>query len=181
MDSATKYRLAEIEKMKKKLENQLEHYNQTSAKFRRWHTRCQTVSGLTGGVATILTGSGLGASLSAVGVVVGAPLIATGLLFSLVSTSCLGPIKFFMSKAKKHKKMQTLAEDTLSSINSLISTALDDGEISDGEYQDIEKKYNTFTTAKTKLQFSNHVDGGVSATKIKKMKKVNKTSKTASA
>ena len=171
MDSVTKFRLAEIEMMKKNLENQLAHYYQTSAKFRRWHTRCQTVCGLTGGVAAILTGSGLGASLSAVGIVVGGPLIATGLLFSLVSTSTIGVVKFFLRKAKKHKKMETLVEATLSSINSLISTALDDGEISDGEYQNIEKRYNTFTTAKTKLQFSNHVDGGV---------KVNKTSKTTS-
>ena len=175
MDSTSKYRLAEIEMMKKNLKNQLAHYYQTSAKFRRWHTRCQTVCALTAGVATILTGSGLGASLSAVGIVVGGPLIATGLLFSLVSTSSIGPAKYFLRKAEKHKKMQTLAEATLSSINSLISTALDDGEISDGEYQDIEKKYNTFTTKKTKLQFSNHTDSG-DTSKVK----VNKTSKTTS-
>ena len=171
MDSATKFRRAEIEMIKKNLENQLVHYYQTSAKFKRWHTRCQTVCALTGGVATILTGSGLAASLSVVGVVVGAPLIATATLFSLVSTSSIVTVKFFLRKAKKHEKIQTLAEATLSSINSLISTALEDGKISDSEYQDIIKKYNSFTTAKTKLRFSNHTDGGV---------KVNKTSKTTS-
>ena len=171
MDSATKFRRAEIEMIKKNLENQLVHYYQTSAKFKRWHTRCQTVCALTGRVATILTGSGLAASLSAVGVVVGAPLIATATLFSLVSTSSIVTVKFFLRKAKKHEKIQTLAEATLSSINSLISTALEDGKISDSEYQDIIKKYNSFTTAKTKLRFSNHTDGGV---------KVNRTSKTTS-
>ena len=160
MDSATKFRRAEIEKMKKNLENQLAHYYQTSAKFKRWHTRCQTVCALTGGVATILTGSGLAASLSVVGVVVGAPLIATATLFSLVSTSSIVTVKFFLRKAKKHEKIQTLAEATLSTINSLISTALEDGKITDSEYQDIIKKYNTFTTAKTKLRFSNHTDSG---------------------
>ena len=146
------------------------HYYETSAKFKRWDTRCQTVCAFTGGVATILTGSGLAASLSAVGVAVGGPLIATATLFSLVSTSCMVAIKFFLRKAKKHEKIQTLAEATLSTINSLISTALEDGVISDGEYQDIVKKYNTFTTAKTKLRFSNHTDGGVGV-------KVNRTSK----
>ena len=171
MDSATKFRRDEIEMIKKNLENQLAHYYQTSAKFKRWHTRCQTVCALTGGVATILTGSGLAASLSVVGVVVGAPLIATAALFSLVSTSSIVTVKFFLRKAKKHEKIQTLAEATLSSINSLISSALEDGKISDSEYQDIIKKYNSFTTAKTKLRFSNHTDGGV---------KVNRTSKTTS-
>ena len=171
MDSATKFRRDEIEMIKKNLENQLVHYYQTSAKFKRWHTRCQTVCALTGGVATILTGSGLAASLSAVGVVVGGPLIATAALFSLVSTSGMVTIKFFLRKAKKHEKIQTLAEATLSTINSLISTALEDGKISDSEYQDIVKRYNSFTTAKTKLRFSNHTDGGV---------KVNRTSKTTS-
>ena len=161
MDSATKFRRDEIEMIKKNLENQLAHYYETSAKFKRWHTRCQTVCALTGGVATILTGSGLAASLSVVGVVVGGPLIATAALFSMVSTSGMVTIKFFLRKAKKHEKIQTLAEATLSSINSLISTALEDGKISDSEYQDIIKKYNSFTTAKTKLRFSNHTDGGV--------------------
>ena len=161
MDSASKFRRAEIELIKSNLENQLVHYYKTSAKFKRWHTRCQTVCALTGGVATILTGSGLAASLSAVGVVVGGPLIATATLFSLVSTSCIVIIKFFLRKAKKHEKIQTLAEETLSTINSLISTALEDGAISDGEYQDIVKKYNSFTSQKTKLRFSNHTDGGV--------------------
>ena len=171
MDSATKFRQDEIEMIKKNLENQLVHYYETSAKFKRWHTRCQTVCALTGGVATILTGSGLAASLSVVGIVVGAPLIATATLFSLVSTSSIVTVKFFLRKAKKHEKIQTLAEATLSTINSLISTALEDGKISDSEYQDIIKKYNSFTTAKTKLRFSNHTDGGV---------KVNRTSKTTS-
>ena len=161
MDSATKFRRAEIELIKANLENQLVHYYKTSAKFERWHTRCQTVCALTGGVATILTGSGLAASLSAVGIVVGGPLIATATLFSLVSTSCIVTVKFFLRKAKKHEKIQTLAEETLSSINSLISTALEDGVISDGEYQDIIKKYNSFTSQKTKLRFSNHTDSGV--------------------
>ena len=35
MDSATKFRRAEIEMIKKNLENQLVHYYQTSAKFKR--------------------------------------------------------------------------------------------------------------------------------------------------
>ena len=169
MDSATKFGRAEIELIKTNLENQLVHYYETSAKFKRWHTRCQAVCEFTGGVATILTGSGLAASLSAVGVAVGGPLIAAAALFSLVSTSCMVTIKFFQQKAKKHEKIQTLAEDTLSTINSLILTALEDGVISVGEYQDIVKKYNTFTTAKSKLRFSDHTDSGV---------KVNRTSKT---
>ena len=142
------------------------HYYKTSAKFKLWHTRCQTVCALTSGVAAILTTSGLAASLSVVGVVVGGPLIATATLFSLVSTSCIGTVKFFLRKAKKHEKIQTLAEVTLSQINSLLSTALEDGEISDGEYQDIIKKYNSFTSEKTKLRFSNHVDSGVKVNSV---------------
>ena len=160
MDSTTKFRRAEIESMKTNLEKELVHYYKTTDKFKRWHTRCQTVCGLAGGAATILTGSGLAASLSAVGVVIGAPLLATATLLSLVSTSCIAPIKFFLHKAKKHEKIQTLAEVTLSQIKSLLSTALDDGEISDGEYQDIIKKYDSFTSERTKLRFSNHTDSG---------------------
>ena len=108
MDSATKFRRDEIEMIKKNLENQLVHYYQTSAKFKRWHTRCQTVCALTGGVATILTGSGLAASLSVVGVVVGGPLIATATLFSLVSTSSIVTVKFFSCVKRKNTKKYKL-------------------------------------------------------------------------
>ena len=159
MDSATEFRRDEIESIKNNLEKQLVHYYQTSAKFKRWHTRCQTVCAVSSGAAVVLTTSGLAASLSAVGVVVGGPLIAIATCFSLVSTSCIGAVKFFLHKAKKHEKIQTLAENTLSQIKSLLSTALNDGKISDDEYQDIIKKYNSFTSERSKLRFSNHVDG----------------------
>ena len=104
MDSATKFRRAEIELIKTNLENQLVHYYETSAKFKRWHTRCQTVCEFTGGVATILTGSGLATSLSAVGVAVGGPLIAAAALFSLVSTSLHGPHQIFPAESEKTRK-----------------------------------------------------------------------------
>ena len=104
MDSATKFRRAEIELIKKNLENQLVHYCKTSAKFKRWHTHCQTVCALIGGVATILTGSGLAASLSAVGVVVGGPLIATATLFSLVFHLLHGHHQIFPAQSEKTRK-----------------------------------------------------------------------------
>ena len=104
MDSATKFRRDEIESIKTNLEKQLVHYYQTSAKFKQWHTRCQTVCAVSSGAAVVLTTSGLAASLSAVGVVVGGPLIAIATCFSLVSTSCIGAVKFFLHKAKNTKK-----------------------------------------------------------------------------
>ena len=52
--------------------------------------------------------------------------------------------------------MQSLAEETLSAINSLTSAALIDGEISDEKYQEIIKKYEAFTSRKTRLRYSNH-------------------------
>lgn len=158
MAPATQYRRAEIKAMKLTLENQQAHYEKTSAKFKRWHTRCQTACALTGGAATILTGSGLAASLSAVGIVVGGPLIGIATVFSLTSTSLGVTVKFFLQKAKKHKKILSLAEETLFAINSLTSAALEDGQISDEEYQEIVKKYSAFSSKKTKLRYSNHTD-----------------------
>ncbi len=158
MATATQYRRAEIKAIKLTLESQKAHYEKTSAKFKRWHTRGQTACALTGGAATILTGSGLATSLSAVGIVVGGPLIAAATVLSLAATSLSVTVKFFLQKAKKHQKILLLAEETLLAINSLTSAALEDGKISDDEYQEIVKKYAAFTSKKTKLRYSYHVD-----------------------
>ena len=88
MDSTTEFRQSEIEKIRVALEDFQNHYSKTSGKFKRSHTRFQTVCAFTAGASTILTGSGLAASLSAIGIPVGAPLIAVGTTLSLVSTSC---------------------------------------------------------------------------------------------
>ena len=159
MDPATKFRQSEIEKIQVALEEFQNHYNKTSGKFKRWHTRFQTACAFTAGASTILTGSGLAASLTAVGIPVGAPLIAVGTTLSLVSTSCGLTVKFFSRKTEKHKKIMTLVDETLSAIKSLTSAALNDGKISDEEYQEIVKKYDSFSSRKLKIRYSNHTDG----------------------
>ena len=141
------------------LEDFQNHYSKTSGKFKRWHTRFQTVCAFKAGAFTILTGSGLAASLSAIGIPVGAPLIAVGTALSLVSTSCGLTVKFFLRKAEKHKKIMALVDETLSAIKSLTSAALNDGKISDEEYQEIVKKYDSFSSHKLKIRYSNHTDG----------------------
>ena len=104
MHPATEYRRSEIKKIQVALEDFQKHYSKTSDKFKRWHTRFQTVCAFTAGASTILTGSGLAASLSAIGIPVCAPLIAVGTALSLVSTLCGLTAKFFSRKAEKHKK-----------------------------------------------------------------------------
>ncbi|MEH0008395.1 MAG: hypothetical protein V6Z82_06700 [Flavobacteriales bacterium] len=55
---------------------------------------------------------------------------------------------------------QRNSQQTLGEISSFVSAALTDGETSDAEYQEINKKYEAFTAQRTKLRFSYHtVDG----------------------
>ena len=158
MDTATKFRQSEIEKIRVALENFQNHYNKTSAKFKRWHTRFQTTCAFTAGASTLLTASGLAASLPAVAIPVWAPLVAVGTALSLVSTSCGLTVKFFSRKAEKQKIMDLVGE-TLSAIKCLTSAALNDGKVSDEEYQEIVKKYDSFSSRKLKIRYSNHTNG----------------------
>ena len=159
MESATKLRLNEIEKIRNSLEISNEKYNKTSSKFKRWHTYSQAFCALSGGAATILTGSGVAASLSVVGIAVGAPLIVVGTILTSLSTAGIGISRFFLRKSEKHKKLVTLSETTLTEIKRLTSSAINDGEITDIEYSEILKNYDTFLKTKSNIRYSNHTDG----------------------
>ena len=159
MDPATAFRQSEIEKIRVALEDFQNHYSKTSDKFKRWHTRFQTVCAFTVGASTILKGSGLAASLRAIGIPIGAPLIVVGTALSLVSTSRGLTVKFFSRKAEKHKKIMALLDETLSVIKSLTSAVLNDEKISDEECKEIFKKYDSFSSRKLKIRYSSHTDG----------------------
>lgn len=107
------------------------------------------------------SGSGLATALSTVDLAVSGPLIALGTFLSLVlASSCSVAGKFFSLKAAKHDKIQSLAEQTVVEISSLVSRALADSEISDFEFQEINQKFGAFTMQKSKLRsFFHTVDG----------------------
>ncbi len=68
------------------------------------------------------SGSGLATALSTVDLAVSGPLIALGTFLSLVlASSCSVAGKFFSLKAAKHDKIQSLAEQTVVEISSLVS------------------------------------------------------------
>ena len=55
-----------------------------------------------------------------------------------------------MSKTQKHCKIKTLGESKLNSIKSLISTALNDGQISEQEFKIVLDKLNKYNDLKDK-------------------------------
>ena len=74
--------------------------------------------------------------------------VATGVL-SVVSA---GISKILLKKVEKHQEIKLIAASKLSSINGLVSKALQDGNISNEEYQIILQKMESYRNHKSQIR-----------------------------
>lgn len=153
MESGSSYRREEIKKIQRTLQENQAHHSATAGKFKACHLWLQTMCALSGALATIFSASGLASAFSEAGLAVGGPLIGMSTACSLVSTFCSVAGKFLQQKATKHNKLQLMAEQTLREVSSLVSAALTKAEISDAEYQEINKRYWSFASKLGKIRF----------------------------
>ena len=131
---AASFRLKKICDCQKELENEISHYRKVSKKYKRANSIAHTSSTLTGVMAAVLSSTGLAVSLSGIGVIAGAPLAGIAGLLGFLSTTMTISSKKLNKKITKHEKTVSLAESSQLSISKLISKALNDGQISDAEF-----------------------------------------------
>ena len=81
-----------------------------------------------------LSASGLGTSLTGLGVLIGVPLGVVGGLFGLTSVACSAGAKKLTLGLSKHDQTVALAKGKVSTVSDLVSKALTDGQISDTEF-----------------------------------------------
>ena len=93
--------------------------------------------------ATLATGIGAIASLP-----LGLTAVSTGVI-GVVST---GISKIVLKKVEKHERIKFIADAKLSSVNGLVSKALQDGKISNEEYQIILQEMESYGTHKSQIR-----------------------------
>ena len=98
--------------------------------------------------------TGLGISLSGIGVIVGAPLAGFAGLLRFISTAMTVGGKRFNIKITKHEKTVSLVESSALSISKLISKALNDCRISDTEFNLILREVEQYHLLKKGLRSS---------------------------
>ena len=158
------YRLQKISEIEKQLITERDARKTLYKKYKRGIN-------ITDGVDSAL----ISASVIIAGVGLAVPIMLPLEIVAIVC-GCMGVcVKFLrrklMSKTQKHYEIKTLGESKLNSIKSLISAALNDGQISDQEFKTVLDEQNKYNELKDKTHTK---QVGLSEQKKKKKKKKKK-------
>ncbi|EDO26250.1 predicted protein [Nematostella vectensis] len=134
------------------LEQEVKHYENVRKKYKRTQSVFSKVSVGLGLVSVILGSSGLGTSLSGLGIIVGVPLGALAGVFGLTSVGCAAVSKRLSRKVSKHDQTAAVARAKVNSIHDLVSKALKDNKISDEEFSLILKEVDKFEALKLQIR-----------------------------
>ena len=146
------YRLKKICDCQEEIENEISHYQQVAKKYKRAKSVADTTSAVTVLTSAILSSSGLCISLSGVGVLFGGPLAGVAGLLGFIATAFTVMSKKLNKKISKHEKTISLAEAKHLSVSILTSKALNDGSISDTEFNSILREIEQYHELKKRLR-----------------------------
>ena len=146
------FRLKKICDCQKQLEDEISHYKRVSKKYKRAKSIASKITSVSVFLTTVLASSSVGTSLSGIGIAVGVPLSLTALITTLVSSASMAGSQNCENKVRKHEKTISLAESSLLSMSRLISKALKDGFISDGEFDSILREIEKYFSMKERLR-----------------------------
>ena len=155
------FRLKKICDCQKQLEDEISHYKRVSKKYKRAKSIASKITSVSVFLTTVLASSSVGTSLSGIGIAVGVPLSLTALITTLVSSASMAGSQNFENKVRKHEKTISLAESSLLSMSRLISKALKDGFISDGEFDSILREIEKYFSMKERLRNKQRKDSTV--------------------
>ena len=89
---------------------------------------------------------------SGIGSLPAIPLLGVGLGAGVISTGVGIASKNVLVKVKKHEAIVALASAKLSSIKQTVSKALEDGQISDSEFQKVQTDVEDYKVQKRQIQ-----------------------------
>ena len=155
------FRLKKMCDCQKQLEEEISHYKQVSKKYKRAKSVASKITSVSVFLTTLFASSSVATSLSGIGIAVGVPLSLTALVTTLISSTSMAASQNCERKVIKHEKTVSLAESSLLSVNRLISKALKDGFISDGEFDSILREIEKYFSMKERLRNKQRKDSTV--------------------
>ena len=146
------FRLQEISRLRKQLEDEKDRRSQLYQKYRRGINAVDAVD-------TALISASMGMGIGGVGLlttIIAAPVVL-GLEIAALGCGLLGVAGKFVSrrlsvKAKKHSDLVVLAESKLNTIADHVSRALTDGRISDEEFHLIVDEVSKYNQMKVEIR-----------------------------
>ena len=146
------FRLQEISRLRKHLEDERDKRSQLYKKYRRGINAVDAAD-------TALLSDSVGMGIAGVGLlstIIAAPVVL-GLEVAVLGCGLLSAAGKFVShrlsvKAKKHDEVMILAGSKLNSISDHVSRALTDGQISDGEFRIFVNEVHKYTQMKAEIR-----------------------------
>ena len=149
-ESAHAYRLQKINDIQKDIEKERDKRVALSRRYQRGVNIVDVINS-----ALVLTGVFGASGIAVLYTIIAAPIAASLGGFALATAPLIfvgtQVAKKLSLKREKHEKIKTLAEAKLSTINDLISKALNDGYISDGEFSLIISELEKFNDKKEEI------------------------------
>jgi len=146
------FRLYKVNMVLSQLDNENKHYEHVRKKYVRIRSVFHVVAISTGSLSAILTSAGIGTSLTGPGLVVGIPLSGVAALFGLVSAGCGVLTKRITKKISKHEKTIQLIQTKKNTIDCLVSKALNNNEIDEGEFKFIMGELQKYESLKQDIR-----------------------------
>jgi len=122
---ADNFRLTEISKIEKEISDEVEHYRLVLKRYKKVRKAVHYSAVGLGSIAAALSSGAIAASLTGVGVIVGAPVAGVTAITGGSSTNT----------RDKHSRLHSLAIAKHDTINSYVSQALNDNRVSDSGFQ----------------------------------------------
>ena len=165
-ESVGDFRLKKICDCQKELENEISHYQHAGKKYKRAKSIANAFATSTGILTVVLSSAVLTASLTGIGIVAGAPLVGIAGLMGLFSTAVGVGSGRLSEKITKHEKTISLAESKHLSVSRLVSKALNDGIISDAEFNLILREIENYYSLKGQLRRKARIENKSSGEKV---------------
>ena len=155
LSDQTKFRLYEIKKIENYFINEINERKSCSKKLSKYVTTFDYIDK----ILIVLSATTGGISIISFTSIIGAPVGITSASFTLILSITTGIIKKLLSmttkKKKKHDQILMLAKSKFNSIETLISQALNDMEISHEEFITIFKEKDRYEKMKENIRDKN--------------------------
>ena len=142
------FRMQKINEISTTLNAEVSHYRVVGKKYKRAKKFVNWSAAGSSGLSFVFSSASFGSALSVVGLPATIPLGGVGDAFALLSSGLIVASKKLDSKIKKHQEIVTLAIAKRDTVNRLISKALADNQITDGEFQLIMTEFSQYNVLK---------------------------------
>jgi len=140
--------MQKVNEISAKLHVEVANYRTVAKKYKRANKFVNLGAGASSVLSAVFSSASFGSAISVIGLPATIPLGGVAGGFALVSSGLIVASKKLDSKIKKHQEIVTLAIAKRDTVDRLLSKALADNGVSDGEFQLIMNEFSQYNVLK---------------------------------